>query len=214
MQSVIPDSDLVAKFKNGHVASYETLIGRYTDKVFRLAMRITRSQDDAEEVLQDVCVAVFDKLDTFEGKSAFSSWLYRITANTALMKLRKRKKHMALELDETILGAQQNWNTRRSDTSDVDYMSIRHELRAALKDAIDSLPSDYRTIFILRDVDGLSNQEVGEVLDLSVPAVKSRLHRSRMILRRALIDFHHSTVTEPVIESHPETKPLDILNAA
>ena len=213
MQSTLQDSDLVSNFKNGNVSAYEELIGRYTEKVFRLAMRITRSQDDAEEVLQDVCVAVFDKLDTFEGKSAFSSWLYRITANTALMKLRKRKKHSALELDETILGAQQSWTTQRSDTSDVNYMSIRHELRDALREAIDGLPNDYRTIFILRDVDGLSNQEVGDVMDLSVPAVKSRLHRSRMILRRALAEYHHTPVETESVELETDTA-FDVRYAA
>ena len=213
MQLAVPDSSLVIQYKNGNVSAYEELISRYTDKVFRLAMRITRSQDDAEEVLQDVCVAVFDKLDTFEGKSAFSSWLYRITANTALMKLRKRKKHMALELDESILGTQQNWNTQRSDISDVNYMTIRHELREALREAINSLPDDYRTIFILRDVDGLSNQEVGDVMELSVPAVKSRLHRSRMILRRALSEFHHSPTLAEEADT-AEEQSLEIKHAA
>ena len=197
MQSTSSDRDLITTFGYGNVSAYEELISRYTDKVFRLAMRITRSQDDAEEVLQDVCITVFAKLDSFQGKSAFSSWLYRITANTALMKLRRRKKHSALELDESILGAQQSWTVQRSDTSDIEYMSIRHELRAALCNAIDGLPDDYRMIFVLRDVDGLSNQEVGDIMDLSVSAVKSRLHRSRTILRRALAEYHHSSELDP-----------------
>jgi len=186
------DKDLVHLFQAGNIPAYEDLISRYTEKVYRLAFRITRNSEDAEEILQDVCISVFQKINSFEGKSAFSSWLYRITANASLMKLRQRKKHSSLELDEKILTEQDNWTYQRSDTCDVEYMSIRHELRIRLKKAIQSLPEDYKAIFMLRDVDGLSNIEIAELLNLSVAAVKSRLHRSRLLLRQELVDFQTS----------------------
>jgi RNA polymerase sigma-70 factor, ECF subfamily len=188
------DAELVRAFQGKDTQAYEELVTRYLEKVYNLAWRITRLPEDAEEILQEVFIAVFNKISEFQGKSAFSSWLYRITVNTAFMKLRKRKKHSALSLDETILSGQENWIGQRSDTSDVNYLSSRHELRAVLQGAISRLPAEYKTIFILRDVDGLSNQEVGEILGLSVPAIKSRLHRSRLILRKKLRQFHEDWV--------------------
>ncbi|MCB0310141.1 MAG: sigma-70 family RNA polymerase sigma factor [Bdellovibrionales bacterium] len=189
MEDIRNDCELVAALKTGDKSAFVTLLGRYTEKVHNLALRITRSPEDAEEILQDVFLTVYNKIGAFEGKAAFSSWLYRITANTSFMKLRKRKQHAATSLEESIT-PDSSWASSRSDTSDVNFMSARHELRALLEEAIDNLPEEYRVIFIMRDVDGLSNQEVGEVLKISIPAVKSRLHRSRLMLRRKLNKYY------------------------
>ncbi|MEZ4752697.1 MAG: sigma-70 family RNA polymerase sigma factor [Bdellovibrionota bacterium] len=186
----LKDDKLVEMLRTGDTEAYLELINRYQDKAHNLAMRITRNEQDTEEILQDVFVTVYNKIDKFQGRSAFSSWLYRITVNTSFMKLRRRKKHAAVGLDEVNPTAASSWGTERSDISDLNYISTRHELRAELQDAIQELPAEYRAIFILRDVDGLSNQEVGEVLDLSVPAVKSRLHRGRNMLRKRLQGFY------------------------
>lgn len=190
MNEAIGDMELVEKFRGGDKAAFAELMGRYTEKAHNLAIRISRNQEDAEEILQDVFLTVFRKIDLFEGKSAFSSWLYRITVNTAFMKLRKRKQHSAVSLDEVGSAADEANLGSRSDIGDLGYLSSRHELRAALEGAIEKLPEEYKVIFILRDVDGLSNHEVGEILQLSVPAVKSRLHRSRLMLRRKLRKFY------------------------
>ncbi len=184
------DAEMVLAFKGGDKNAFVALLTRYSEKVHNLAMRITRNPEDAEEILQDVFLTVYHKIDSFEGKSAFSSWLYRIAANTSFMKLRKRKQQAAVSLDDVLNIGEELLTNKRSDVSDVNYISSRHELRAALESAVARLPDEYRTIFILRDVDGLSNQEVGEVLDISVPAVKSRLHRSRLMLRRSLQAFY------------------------
>ncbi|MCB0332511.1 MAG: sigma-70 family RNA polymerase sigma factor [Bdellovibrionales bacterium] len=191
MEDTRKDKELVEAFKSGEEAAYVELVRRYTEKVHNLALRITRNESDTEEILQDVFITVHTKIGTFEGKSAFSSWLYRITANTSFMKLRQRKKHSAISIDDVNQGARDNsWLSDRSDTCDINYMSSRHELRRELQEAVSRLPEEYRMIFILRDVDGLSNQEVGEVLNLSVPAVKSRLHRSRLMLRKKLQRYY------------------------
>jgi len=190
MTTKISDGELVAAFQRGDCSAYEELVSRYLEKVYNLSWRITRLPEDAEEILQEVFISVFSKIREFQGKSAFSSWLYRITVNTAFMKLRKRKKHLALSLEEAVIGEQQSWAAQRSDLCDVNYISSRHELRAVLQQAIGRLPDEYRTIFVLRDIDGLSNQEVGDIMGLSVPAIKSRLHRSRLILRKKLRGFH------------------------
>lgn len=195
----ISDSQLVDSFRAGDKDAFVELLNRYSEKVHNLSIRITRSEEDAEEVLQDVFVTVYNKIDRFEGKSAFSSWLYRITVNTSFMKLRKRKQSTAISIEEVSPGIRDNWVGKRSDTADINYICSRHELREELEKAIAKLPEEYRVIFVLRDVDGLSNQEVGEILNLSVPAVKSRLHRSRLMLRKRLQRFYDDYSNEESI---------------
>ncbi len=193
----LEDNELIERFRKGCIASFEILLNRYEAKAHNLAMRLTRNSEDAEEVLQDVFITVYRKIDGFEGKAKFSSWLYRITVNAAFMKLRKRKQEQTVSFDDMIPHlqnkaiSQQNSFGARSDA-----MAINNEIREALEQAVGRLPEEYRAVFILRDVDGLSNKEVGEILDLSIPAVKSRLHRSRLMLRRRLRKFYDDYSTE------------------
>lgn len=184
------DIELVNGLKAGDNQAFAEMLNLYTQKVHNLAMRITRNAEDTEEVLQDVFVTVYRKINRFEGKSAFSSWLYRITVNTAFMKLRKRKQSQAETTDDGYLNLREACSAQRSDTSDVNFICSRHELREELEAAITKLSDEYKVIFVLRDIDGLSNEEVSRILDLSVPAVKSRLHRSRLMLRKKLQKFY------------------------
>lgn len=188
MQQVeaVTDAQLIENFLAGSTASFEELISRYEAKAFNLAMRLTRNQEDAEEVLQDVFVTLYRKLAGFEGKSAFSSWLYRITVNASFMKMRKRKTQVAVSVEDVHSQVVQLTSGEMDYQSRADSLIESKEMRQALERAIDRLPSDYKAVFILRDVDGLSSQEVSEILSLSIPAVKSRLHRSRLMLRRRL----------------------------
>jgi RNA polymerase sigma-70 factor (ECF subfamily) len=133
-----------------------------------------------------VCTTVFTKISSFEGKSQFSSWLYRVATNSSFMKIRSRKRRRTVSIEDIEPGGQQNWGSNRAELTDIDTMSTRHELREAIERAVDELPREYKAIFVLRDIDGLSNQSVSEVLELSVPAVKSRLHRSRLLMREKL----------------------------
>jgi RNA polymerase sigma-70 factor (ECF subfamily) len=184
------DLELIAEFQKGKQSSFEELIQRYSNKVFSLASRLTRNTEDAEEVLQDVFVTVFRKIAGFEGKSSFSSWLYRVTVNAAFMKLRKRRQDPSVSLDEILTHVSIVPALKSHENSHVDSVSIRHQMREALEQAISKLPDEYRPVFILRDIDGLTSREVGKILDLTVPAVKSRLHRSRLMLRRKLQKFY------------------------
>jgi RNA polymerase sigma-70 factor (ECF subfamily) len=171
----------------------EHLVETYADRVYRLTLRITGSREDAEEATQDALWTAGRKIDTFKGESAFGSWLYRIAANAAYMKLRRRKakaREIAIEevlpaLDDAGLHFEpmDDWSPR------VDEQALNGELRGILDAAIAELPPDYRTALVLHDVEGLSNPDVAETLGISLPAVKSRVHRSRLYLRKRLSDY-------------------------
>jgi RNA polymerase sigma-70 factor, ECF subfamily len=184
------DKELIKKFQEGDQQSFEELISRYSTKAFSLATRLTRSQEDAEEVLQDVFVTVFRKIDGFEGKSSFSSWLYRVTVNSALMKLRKRRQDQSVPMEDVLLQVVNKASTQSTYFTEGEAGRTRAEVSQALEEAILSLPDEYRPVFVLRDIDGLSSKEVSKILNLSVPAVKSRLHRSRLMLRKKLVCFY------------------------
>lgn len=201
------DMELIERFlKDRNQESFSEIVTRYSEKVHNLAMRITRNSEDTEEIMQDVFIIVYTKVNKFEGKSAFSSWLYRVTTNTAFMKLRKRRVQATVGLDDISLIDKNNWVAARSENSDINYISAKHEMRARIEAALANLPEEYRTIFLLRDVDGLSNQEVGEIMKITVPAVKSRLHRSRLMLRKKLKMFYQDYTDEHKIY-YPKSKP-------
>lgn len=187
MTKQISDLELIKKFKAGSQVAFEELVERHESKMYSIALRYTKSSEDAEEVIQDVCITLYNKVQDFEGKSAFTSWLYRIVVNSSLMKLRKNRQEKATLMDDlTPISKQDYLQQNCEDFSRADVRSIQHETRAVLETAINKLADEYRSVFIMRDVDGLSNEEVSSILDISVPAVKSRLHRARLMLRKKL----------------------------
>jgi len=184
------DQALVDKFIAGDNSSFEELLNNYASKIYAMALRLTKNPEDAEEVLQDVFVAVYRKIEGFQGKSSFSSWLYRVTVNASFMKLRKNRQDKSVKFDDLGVKGQEALMPRTTSSQDVDSLTYRHEMRDRLEEAVNTLPDEYRPVFTLRDVDGLTTQEVANVLQLTVPAVKSRLHRSRLLLRRRLKDYY------------------------
>jgi len=186
-----PDMELIEAFKGGDMKAFETLVSRYEAKVYHLALRLTRSDMDAEEILQDAFMKVHDKVHTFRGDSKFSSWLYRVVANLAYMKLRKKKRDPSVSLEDVMPVLQEDnasepildWSNRPDDEL------MAEETRQVLDEAIAKLPVKNRVVFLLRDVEGLTNKEVAEILQLTVPTVKSRLHWSRLFLRKELSDY-------------------------
>lgn len=203
MSDLRSDAELIKSFKKGDAASFEELVRRYSDKAFNLASRLTRNREDAEEVLQDVFVTVYRKIAGFEGKSSFSSWLYRVTVNAALMKLRKRKQDQSMSLEDVSPQVKNSVVAKNSEQTEGDRSASRNELKQALEVAIRKLPDDYRPVYVLRDIDGLTSREVGKILNLSIPAVKSRLHRSRMILRRRLAALHKEYAADGLRTNQP-----------
>jgi len=184
------DESLVAGLQREEEGAAETLVSQYGDRVYRLAFRITGNREDAEEVVQDALWTASRKIHSFRGESAFGSWLYRIAANTAYQKLRERRGRNQEISWESFLpegdgdGQPQvegtDWSAR------VEEPALQGELQTVLRSAVDALPADYRTAFVLHDVEGLSNPEIAQTLGISLPAVKSRVHRSRLFLRERL----------------------------
>jgi RNA polymerase sigma-70 factor (ECF subfamily) len=179
--------DLVSRSRQGDSAAFSTLVSRYEGKIFRLAMNITQNREDAEDVLQEAFFKAYEHLDQFQGNSKFYTWIVRIAVNQALMKLRKRKSDRAVSLDEQI-DTGEDTVVREIATWDPDpeQQYSQEELHNILNEAVQDLAPIYRTVFTLRDIDGLSTEETAEALDLSVPAVKSRLLRARLQLREKL----------------------------
>jgi RNA polymerase sigma-70 factor (ECF subfamily) len=182
--------ELVERARKGDAGSFSVLLRRYEGKIFRLAMNITQNREDAEDVLQEAFLKAYEHLDQFQGNSRFYTWIVRIAVNQALMKLRKRRSDRAVSLDEQIdTGEDTVVREIAAWDPDPEERYSREELHGILTGAIDELSPIYRTVFTLRDVDGLSTEETAEVLDLTVPAVKSRLLRARLQLRDKLTRF-------------------------
>jgi RNA polymerase sigma-70 factor (ECF subfamily) len=187
------DAALVDALRRDDPEAPTALVETYGDRVYRLARRITGSNEDAEEVAQDALWTAARKIGTFKGESAFGSWLYRITANAAYMKLRSRRaKANEIALDDVLptldeegrhFEPMDDWSSR------VDEQALQGELREVLEGAIAALPPDYRTAVVLHDIEGLSNPDIAETLGISLPAVKSRIHRSRLFLRQRLAEY-------------------------
>jgi RNA polymerase sigma-70 factor (ECF subfamily) len=187
------DADLVEALRRDEPDAAERLVQRYGDRVYRLAMRITGLNEDAEEAAQDALWTAARKIHMFKGESAFGSWVYRITANAAYQKLRTRRQKAAeISMDDVLpsldgdgrhFEPMDDWSNR------VDEQALQGELRRVLQQAIDGLPADYRTALVLHDVEGLSNPDIAEALNISLPAVKSRVHRSRLFVRKHLADY-------------------------
>jgi RNA polymerase sigma-70 factor (ECF subfamily) len=188
-----PDAGLLEKLRRHDADASEQLIATFGDRVYRLAIRITGNEQDAEEVVQDALWTAARKIDMFKGESAFGSWLYRITANAAYQKLRgRRDKNHEVPLEDLLptfdetgqhMESVSDWSHRMEEPA------VQSELRSVLSSAIDALPPDYRTAFLMHDVEGLSNPEIAETLGISLPAVKSRVHRSRLFLRQRLARY-------------------------
>src|SRR3982750_2591940 len=178
---------LVQAAKGGDVSAFEDLVKRYDRNVFRIAQHITQNREDAEDVVQDAFLKAYQNLGQFQGQSKFYTWLVRIAVNEALMKLRRRRPERMVSLDEDVKTEDDSVPREVADWSpNPEQQYSQAELKDILTRTIQGLPPSFRTVFVLRDVEGLSTEEAAEALDLSVPAVKSRLLRARLQLRERL----------------------------
>jgi len=177
------DNRLVAELKAGNIEAFDKIVELYQRKIYALSFNITRNQMDAEDVAQEVLLSIYKKIDTFQGKAAFSSWVYRITLNATYMKLRNKKKDKYVSLDEEYPAFNKSgFQTEKlfDWSGSTESLLFSNETKSVIEKAVNLLPEKEKVVFILRDVDGLSTEKVSEILELSIPAVKSRLHRARL----------------------------------
>ena len=177
---------LVAAAKNGDGPAFEELVNRYERKILRLTWNITGNREDAEDAMQEAFLKAYSHLQDFQGDSRFYTWLVRIAANEALMKLRKRRPG-EFSLDEPIAGDEDLMPRELDDWGpSPEQRYAQDEVREILNSAVEKLEPDFRVVFVLRDMEELSTEQTASVLGLSIPAVKSRLLRARLKLRQKL----------------------------
>jgi RNA polymerase sigma-70 factor, ECF subfamily len=178
---------LVARAQGGDQAAFTALVDHYQRKIYRIGKNITQNNEDAEDVLQETFLKAYEHLAGFQGNSKFYTWIVRIAVNEALMKLRKRKGDRFVSLDEPIETGEEEVKREIAVWEDnPEQRYSREEMQHILDDAVDDLKADFRTVFVLRDIEELSTEETAEALGISVPAVKSRLLRARLALREKL----------------------------
>ena len=190
------EAQLVEQLRAGDTDALEALMSHHQARVYRLAHGITRSEADAEEVVQDVFLNLFRKIGTFEGRAGLGTWLYRVTTNAALIKRRGKRHEVEVPLEEHLPSFREDGHREGdrallladwSQSPDEELLTL--ETRARLNQAIAGLPDRYQLVLLLRDMEGVSNDEAAEVLGESVSSVKSRLHRARMALREQLTQW-------------------------
>jgi RNA polymerase sigma-70 factor (ECF subfamily) len=190
-----PEKRLLALLKKGDQEALREIINKYHDKLFSVANRICNNPADAEEILQDVYMIALNKIDRFEERSTLSTWLYRITVNAALMKLRSQrttKSNLPIDGYTALLGEDENVLRFNEEVRSPDDTLMTKEFYEKIRDSVQTLPEIYQSVFYLRDVQGYSIKETSEMLHTTPAAIKSRLHRSRFFLREKLGQHMHS----------------------
>ena len=186
------DDELLAGLRAGSSFAVDELLRQYQGKIFNLAMSILKNESDAEEAAQDVFMTVIRKADTFQGNSAFYSWMYRICVNTCLMRLRGKRRNETVSIEEFMpVFTDEGMHASPMDdwSKEVERDALNEELGQMIRKYTGELSEKYRVVFVLSDVEGLSNEETARILGLTVAAVKSRLHRARLYLRERLSHY-------------------------
>jgi RNA polymerase sigma-70 factor (ECF subfamily) len=198
IQNIDDESELVHKAQKGDQRAFSLLVKKYESTVYSFAYKVCRNEEKAAETLQDTFVNVYRKLDQFNGKAKFSTWLYQIVTNNCLMKRRQNKLDKSSVSIESHGGGQEESEVQGDGAPSQTLVSltqtpqdevVNKELRELLDKAILKLPMEQRIVFILRDVEGRSSEEAAKILKVSVPAVKSRLRRARVFLREQLQEY-------------------------
>jgi len=198
IQNIENESELVHRAQKGDQRAFSLLVKKYESTVYSFAYKVCRNEEKAAETLQDTFVNVYRKLDQFNGKAKFSTWLYQIVTNNCLMKRRQNKLDKSSVSIESHGGGQEESEFQSDGATSQTLVSltqtpqdevVNKELRENLDKAILKLPMEQRIVFILRDVEGRSSEEAAKILKVSVPAVKSRLRRARVFLREQLQEY-------------------------
>jgi RNA polymerase sigma-70 factor (ECF subfamily) len=182
----ISDEEVVRRVRAGETGLFEIVMRRYNQRLYRVARAILRDDAEAEDVTQQAYVNAYRHLDQFAGRALFSTWLTRIAVHEALARARRRgrfdEKESVDDRDAETMGG------LKSPAPDPERQAFTGELRALIESAIEALPEHYRTVFVMRDVEGLSTAEAAECLDITEETAKTRLHRARVLLRNTLYE--------------------------
>jgi RNA polymerase sigma-70 factor (ECF subfamily) len=181
----ISDTEIVAEVRAGRIEMFERLMRRYNQRVYRLARAVLRSDAEAEDVTQEAWVRAWAHLDQWEGRASFSTWLCRIALHEAWA---RRRRASRVEPLETERGGGLAMTEPTAPASEPEGDVYGSEVRSLLEEAVESLPDNYRTVFVLRQMEELSTEETARCLEISEDAVKVRLHRARAALQRQLLD--------------------------
>ncbi|HYP27424.1 MAG TPA: RNA polymerase sigma factor [Blastocatellia bacterium] len=181
--SEMSDEEVVERVLAGETALFEVLMRRHNQRLYRAARSILGEDGEAEDVMQDAYVRSYIHLDQFDGRAKFSTWLTRIAVNEALARLRKRQRLVGID---SASGSAEDSMALESRTASPEQEMLTHTLKVVLEAAVDRLPDTYRSVFMLREVEGMSTAETSECLDLSEESVKVRLHRARALLRKEI----------------------------
>jgi RNA polymerase sigma-70 factor (ECF subfamily) len=190
----VDENKLIALAKSGDKSALSQLVNKYSERIYNLALRIMRNREEAEDVLQETFITVIEKLTTFDGRSSFFTWIYRIATNISLMRLRKKKiVFQQLSDDPDFQDSVENrvfvdWS------QDPSVNLFDQETKTKLDQAINKLSDIYRSVFILRDIEGLSIKETSEILSITEENVKIRLRRARQFLRDYLSEYFEERV--------------------
>jgi len=185
---MLDEKRLIKKCKNGDIEAFEKLIEGYQKKVYNIAYRMVQNQEDASDIAQEVFIKVFKSIVHFKEESSFSTWLYRITVNVCLDELRKRKKTNVISINSVIQAENSEFTMQLEDTGKrPEEILEEKELRSEINRAINKLSDDHRLVIQLRDIYGLSYEEISDILQCSLGTVKSRINRARNSLKNILL---------------------------
>lgn len=189
------ETTLVARAKKGDKVALSQLVNKYSERIYNLALRILRNHEDAEDVLQETFLTVVQKLDTFNGRSGFFTWIYRIATNASLMRLRTKKFTFHNLNDDTDFQESIESRVFIDWSQDPSLNIFDKEVKSKIDQAVNNLSDIYRSVFILRDIEGLSIKETSEILNITQENVKIRLRRARQFLRDRLSDYFEERMT-------------------
>jgi RNA polymerase sigma-70 factor (ECF subfamily) len=193
MEREMTDAEIVGRVRAGETALFEVLMRRHNQRVYRVARAVLKDESEAEDVMQQAYINAYTHLHQFEDRSQFSTWLTRIAVREALARRRKWRPDVAPPSPDTPGDRMDRFTSHQPDP---ERQAYGRELGRVLEEAVDSLPESYRSVFMLREIEGLSTTETAAGLDLGEEAVKTRLHRARAMVRRAVTDRLGSTTAE------------------
>jgi RNA polymerase sigma-70 factor, ECF subfamily len=190
------EQKIIEQAKQGDKAALSHLVNTYSERIFNLALRILRKKEDAEDILQETFLTVIEKLHTFDGRSSFFTWIYRIATNASLMRLRKKKLVFQDFAEDDDYNDSVESRVFIDWTQDPSINLYDQEVKLKIEEAVNKLSDIYRSVFVLRDIEGLSIKETSAILNITEENVKIRLRRARQFLRDYLSDYFEERVID------------------